>query len=170
MVNSNMAFYIIESCVFLFKLHVIIPGFQQSDLQSSPSFHHQSDSTRSRQIENHSTTFCLSRRSEQPTKLNHCTKPPTANLREPMMMPPRTACCRGNSAASTSIALMSLVMAVRFHSQVKGLITILLTKCRIRVALVQNSWEQPEPKPTTCFLLEKALDRENLMKTMIPSG
>lgn len=39
--------------------------------------------------------------------MNHCTKPPTANLREPMMMPPCMACCRGNSAARTSSSCVS---------------------------------------------------------------
>lgn len=85
-----------------------MPGLEMLDLQYFPSFHHKSGSLQSKgRLKIHWSTFCVSQRAEQPTKLNHCTKPPTANLRKPVMMPPHTARCRGNSGASTSSSYVS---------------------------------------------------------------
>ena len=83
--------------------------------------------------------------------------------------PPKMVCCLGNSA-STSTALVSPVMAVGFHSWVEGLITILLTKCWIRVALVQNSRWWPELRATTCFCSRHNHVRQSLMNPRILTG
>lgn len=92
---------------------------------------------------------------------------PHPNLPPP---PPHMACCRGNSAASTSIALMSLVMAVCFHSEAGWIDHYSAHQVSNQGGTGAEQLGMTWTERNYLFLTRQTTWEENLKKPLIPSG